>query len=91
MRYDRSSADCQSADWKRHKRECKMNELLNQMNEEHARRPPPKPDCTRSTGCHGEFNEEEGMHAEDECPDCGYLACESCVCHHSRGTFDRFG
>jgi hypothetical protein len=69
-----------------------MNAILNKYNEEQARRPPPRPDPARCTGCHDAFrvdddDDDEGVTPTDECPDCGYMACESCSCHHSRGTY----
>ncbi|KAJ7281565.1 hypothetical protein C8J57DRAFT_1298033 [Mycena rebaudengoi] len=35
-------------------------------------------------GCNVRFARD--YPANDTCPDCGYTACESCVCHNSRGS-----
>ncbi|KAI0630005.1 hypothetical protein C8Q77DRAFT_1139879 [Trametes polyzona] len=78
------SEACQKANWKTHKKGCKMQQMLNAINEEHAAAPRPRPDRKRCTGCNVKFTSD--YPCEDECPDCGYLACESCVCHHSKGT-----
>ncbi|KAI0762020.1 hypothetical protein BD413DRAFT_587163 [Trametes elegans] len=78
------SVQCQKADWKTHKKGCQMQQMLNRINKQHASAPRPRPDKARCTGCNVKFSED--CPCEDECPDCGYLACDSCVCHHSRGT-----
>lgn len=83
--------ECQLFDWKKrnHKMGCKMQEICNEANAAYAARPCPRPPTDRCTGCNRRFREEDDGPC-DECPDCGYLACESCASHHSRGgTFGR--
>lgn len=61
-----------------------------------------KPRQDRCTGCNTKVREidSDGEEDEDEddeleapdqvCPDCGYVACESCSCHNSRGALYDF-
>ena len=56
-----------------------------QEEEEKKRGPPPKPRTTHCTGCNGKFK-EDWLEVDRECPDCGYITCESCTCHNSRGS-----
>jgi hypothetical protein len=45
-----------------------------------------RPRPTHCTGCDGKLGKNELIGtAMDECPECGYVACESCVCHTTRG------
>lgn len=43
-----------------------------------------KPRDTHCTGCNEKLTED--YPADESCDECGYMACESCSCHHSRGT-----
>ena len=69
--------------------ECAINRTLYNAEEEERRRdeenPPPRPPRNVCTGCNVRFDEDYGI--EGDCPDCGYVACESCVCHNSKGEF----
>ncbi|KAL4249339.1 MYND-type zinc finger protein samB [Abortiporus biennis] len=78
------SAECQSEDWKNHKKPCKIQQMLNVVNEAEAAKPQPRPPKGRCTGCNVRFNGD--YPCADECPECGYQACESCDVHHSKGT-----
>ena len=63
-----------------------LNEMQQKEEEEEKKRgPPPKPRKTHCTGCNGKF-EEDYLEVDGECPDCGYMACESCSCHNSKGS-----
>jgi len=84
------SGTCQKKHWSSHKKECKINKLLFEMQqkqeeEENKRGPPPRPRITHCTGCNGKFK-EDWLEVDQECPDCGYITCESCSCHNSKGT-----
>ncbi|KAJ7281562.1 hypothetical protein C8J57DRAFT_1056248 [Mycena rebaudengoi] len=82
------STACQKKAWKTHKRECEINRILREQEEieaaEAGKREYPKPRTTRCTGCNVRFTRD--YPARDTCPDCGYTACESCVCHDRRGS-----
>ncbi|KAI0683104.1 hypothetical protein C8Q76DRAFT_636937 [Earliella scabrosa] len=78
------SEACQQTDWKIHKKGCKIQQMLNKINDEHNAKPRPRPSPARCTGCNVKFSED--YPCEDECPTCGYVACESCISHHSNGT-----
>ncbi|KAF8215502.1 hypothetical protein K438DRAFT_1704395 [Mycena galopus ATCC 62051] len=45
----------------------------------------PRPRTTHCTGCGLQFGGENGK-PQGICPDCCYVACESCICHNRRGT-----
>ncbi|KAJ7442244.1 hypothetical protein FB451DRAFT_1297496 [Mycena latifolia] len=64
-----------------------MNRILRERQEEEAK-PVAKPRTTHCTGCNVEYVKDgpDRYPASDVCDDCGYTACESCVCHHSRGS-----
>lgn len=47
--------------------------------------PPKAPKKGRCTGCDCKFTED--YECDQECPDCGYMTCESCSCDHSQGAF----
>lgn len=79
------SAECQKADWKTHKKGCKLQQTLNKFNDERNAKPRARPRMSHCTGCNVKFSED--YPCDDECPTCGYVACESCICHHSRGKF----
>ncbi|KAJ7612725.1 hypothetical protein FB45DRAFT_1117295, partial [Roridomyces roridus] len=64
--------ECQKKDWKTHKKECSP--------------PLPRPPTTHCTGCNQRFGGRDEVEVDQLCPDCGYTTCESCSCHHSRGT-----
>lgn len=76
---------CQKTAWSSHKKGCKINAMLNKLNAEYAARPVERPPPTKCTGCgvrfRGEYYVDSGP-----CPDCGYVTCESCSCHNSRGS-----
>ncbi|KAI0671123.1 hypothetical protein C8Q78DRAFT_973674 [Trametes maxima] len=78
------SEACQKADWKTHKKGCEMQQLINNFEEAQAARPAPPPNKKRCTGCNVKFSRD--YPCEDECPDCGYVVCESCVSDTSNGT-----
>ncbi|KAI0330833.1 hypothetical protein GY45DRAFT_1345711 [Cubamyces sp. BRFM 1775] len=78
------SEKCQKQDWKTHKKGCEFQQILNRVNEEHAAAPRARPNSKRCTGCNVRFSRD--YPCEDECPDCGYVACESCACDSSSGT-----
>ncbi|KAF8830032.1 uncharacterized protein C8R40DRAFT_1063898 [Lentinula edodes] len=80
------SDKCQKKDWRRHKKECAMQKIVQEMNDKLAKIPKSKPRTTHCTGCDLKFTEDDPV--DQECPDCGYLTCESCSCHNSRGTCD---
>ncbi|KAF8911026.1 hypothetical protein CPB84DRAFT_1763158 [Gymnopilus junonius] len=83
------SAACQIAMWSAHKKECKINRMLYDMEqkraEEEKNKPLKKPRKTHCTGCNGKFK-EDWLEVDQECPDCAYLTCESCSCDNSKGT-----
>ncbi|EIW52396.1 uncharacterized protein TRAVEDRAFT_75375 [Trametes versicolor FP-101664 SS1] len=78
------SEACQKANWKTHKKGCEIQQMLNRMNEEHAAAPRARPNPKRCTGCNVRFTED--YPCDGECPDCGYVACESCICDNNNGT-----
>ncbi|TFK93301.1 hypothetical protein K466DRAFT_538285 [Polyporus arcularius HHB13444] len=78
------SAECQKYDWKTHKKGCKMQQILNKFNDEHNAKPRGRPPTSCCTGCNVKFSEDDPC--EDECPTCGYVACESCIADTSNGT-----
>ncbi|KAI9069338.1 hypothetical protein FKP32DRAFT_1641079 [Trametes sanguinea] len=78
------SQACQKADWKTHKKGCEMQQIINQFEEAQASAPRARPNSKRCTGCNTKFSED--YPCEDECPDCGYVVCESCACDQSNGT-----
>lgn len=63
----------------------KLNAMIAKAEKEQENKPLAKPRTSHCTGCDEEFTED--VYVDVECPDCGYLACESCACHHSRGMF----
>lgn len=75
---------CQKANWKIHKKGCEIQQMLNRMNDEHAAAPRSRPNPKRCTGCNVRFTED--YPCDGECPDCGYVACESCICDNNNGT-----
>ncbi|KAJ7252768.1 hypothetical protein B0H12DRAFT_1017978 [Mycena haematopus] len=79
---------CQKKAWSTHKRECEMNRILREHQEEaeakEAAKPVVKPRTTHCTGCNTKFSRD--YEADDVCPDCGYSACESCVSDTSSGS-----
>ena len=79
------SAECQKTDWKTHKKGSKLQQMLNKFNDEHNAKSRARPRTSHCTGCNVKFSED--YPCDDECPTCGYVACESCICHHSRGRF----
>ncbi|KZV86224.1 hypothetical protein EXIGLDRAFT_653423 [Exidia glandulosa HHB12029] len=82
------SENCQKSAWAAHKKGCQINAMLNKFNDEHAARlaaDTTKPSKKKCTGCGVKFDEEYYID-EGPCPDCGYVACESCSCHNSRGS-----
>ncbi|KAJ6520705.1 hypothetical protein DFH09DRAFT_1287438 [Mycena vulgaris] len=68
-------AECQRRDWKTHKKVCKSTPTGENG----------KPPTTRCTGCSLRFGGANGA-PDLICPDCGYVACESCSCHNRRGS-----
>ncbi|ESK85892.1 set and mynd domain-containing protein 2 [Moniliophthora roreri MCA 2997] len=79
------SEKCQKKMWKMsHKSECSIQQKLNEVNEEQAKKLPPRPRSTHCTGCRIRYDEDYG--ADQVCPDCGYTTCESCSSHNSRGS-----
>ncbi|KAJ6581470.1 hypothetical protein B0H19DRAFT_1115329 [Mycena capillaripes] len=78
------STACQKKAWPTHKRECEMNRILREHQEKEEAKPAAKPRTTHCTGCDTKYTRDYG--AEDECPDCGYTACESCVSDTSNGS-----
>ncbi|KAI0770585.1 hypothetical protein C8Q74DRAFT_1202298 [Fomes fomentarius] len=73
---------CQLANWKAHKKGCKIQQKLNKVNAEHDSKPRSRPSSGICTGCNVKFRED--YPCEGLCSKCGYAACESCVCHDSR-------
>lgn len=74
-----------------------MIKLCNDVNARLDARPPPKPTPGRCTGCRLKFSSEDdeeeededewgGNYCEEECPDCGYMVCESCSSDKSNGS-----
>ncbi|PBK94875.1 hypothetical protein ARMGADRAFT_1011742 [Armillaria gallica] len=87
------SEKCQKAEWRVHKKSCAMNKILREIQEkaeeEEARKPLKRPPTNRCTGCNHRFqntDDEDWEEDRDECPDCGYIACESCVSDTSNGS-----
>lgn len=84
---NRSRPECQHASWATHKKECKINRMIYDMEQkkekEAAQRPIQKPRTTHCTGCNVKYSED--YESDQICPDCGYTTCESCSCHNSRG------
>ncbi|KAJ6493560.1 hypothetical protein C8R47DRAFT_1176557 [Mycena vitilis] len=78
------SPRCQKKAWPTHKRECEMNRILREHQEKEEAKPVEKPPTTHCTGCNTEYTED--YEPDDECPDCGYTACESCVSDTSSGS-----
>lgn len=66
-----------------------MHQVVYEANQKLKNQPPPTPTPERCTGCNVKFSED--YRCEDKCPDCGYMACESCICHHSKGELRRVG
>lgn len=60
-----------------------MQQMLNKINDDHKAKPRPRPSPSRCTGCNVKFTED--YPCDDECPTCGYVACESCSCDTSNG------
>ncbi|KAF9025141.1 hypothetical protein BDZ89DRAFT_954052 [Hymenopellis radicata] len=83
------SAVCQKEDWSIHKKGCALYAKVREINEAQeardAEKLKKKPRKTHCTGCNVRFDPEE-CDDQEECPDCSYIACESCGCHHSRGS-----
>lgn len=79
-----SDDKCQKAHWSSHKKECKMHRVAYDMEQEEKAKPIPKPRRTHCTGCNTRFSEDD-VYVDQECPDCGYMTCESCSCSNSRG------
>ncbi|EMD39661.1 hypothetical protein CERSUDRAFT_150285 [Gelatoporia subvermispora B] len=81
------SANCQQLDWRRsHKRGCKIQQQLNQINAEMAAKPSERPPVGKCTGCNVKFSEKREVYCDSECETCGYQACESCAVDHTEGT-----
>ncbi|KAE9406912.1 hypothetical protein BT96DRAFT_851251 [Gymnopus androsaceus JB14] len=78
------SEQCQQKDWRQHKKGCMIQRELNKFNDRESQKPKPRPRNTHCTGCNVKFTED--YPSEQDCPHCGYTTCESCACHHSRGT-----
>lgn len=78
-------AECQLADWKVNKKGCKIQQVLNEVNNKYNLKPL-RPPVGRCTGCSVKFD-DENYPCEDVCEDCGYQVCESCCVHSSRGTY----
>lgn len=92
-----SRAECQLADWKIHKKGCKMNQLLEKINKEMREKPPARPVDGRCTGCNLKFDDEdededegEGNYCVDECAECGYQVCDDCSVDTSHGVYHFF-
>jgi len=84
-----SNSACQKAHWKVHKKECKMHRIVYDMEHKEAEETEKKlqaDEGTHCTGCGIEFGDEYVV--DQECPDCGYLTCESCSCSNSKGVFN---
>lgn len=69
----------------KHKYNCKTLQKINkwtaeQMEQGKMTRPP----SGKCTGCGVRFTRDYGCYGT--CPQCGYEACESCICHDRRGT-----
>ncbi|KAJ7836710.1 hypothetical protein B0H13DRAFT_1733411 [Mycena leptocephala] len=71
--------DCQKLAWKTHKKDCKSR--ASATGNKPADNASTKPRTTHCTGCNLRFGGENGR-PNEICPDCGYVACESCVCHN---------
>lgn len=78
-------AQCQLDDWKTHKKGCKIQQALNEINDK-MNLEPLRPPVGRCTGCNVKFDDEDYL-LEDACDDCGYQTCESCCVHSSKGAF----
>lgn len=79
------SSECQEKNWLTHKYNCKTLQKINkwtaeQMEQGKMTRPP----SGKCTGCGVRFTRDYGCYGT--CPQCGYEACESCICHDRRGT-----
>ena len=83
-----TSAQCQLADWKVHKKGCKIQQVLNQVDEKY-NLTPLRPAVGRCTGCNLKFNDEDQF-CEDACEECGYQVCESCCVDTSGGELSAY-
>ncbi|KAJ7334120.1 hypothetical protein DFH08DRAFT_750223 [Mycena albidolilacea] len=63
---------------------CEMNRILREHQEKEEVKPVERPRTTHCTGCNTKYSQD--YEAEEECPDCGYSACESCVSDTSSGS-----
>ncbi|KAJ7760073.1 hypothetical protein DFH07DRAFT_816803 [Mycena maculata] len=75
-------AECQKKDWKTHKKDCKSSSGNKDAK-------PKRPPTTHCTGCRLRFskdNDRDAREPNEICPDCGYVACDDCICHNRRGT-----
>lgn len=83
-----SNSTCQKAHCKVHKKECKMHRIVYDMEHKGTEETEKlqADQGTHCTGCGVEFGEEYVV--DQDCPDCGYLTCESCSCSYSKGVFD---
>ncbi|KII88521.1 hypothetical protein PLICRDRAFT_627202 [Plicaturopsis crispa FD-325 SS-3] len=81
------SESCQEAAWPSHKEEC-ITRVLGAVAGKKNRDSEGKPATSNCTGCNAKFvaSGEYRYVAASTCPDCGYVACESCVCHETKGT-----
>lgn len=81
-------AACQKKAWATHKKGCKIEHMLYEMQQKQAAeersKPVKRPRTTHCTGCNVKFSEE--YEVDGDCPDCGYMACEGCSCSNSRGS-----
>ncbi|KAI0337029.1 hypothetical protein BDW22DRAFT_1340613 [Trametopsis cervina] len=78
------TAKCQLEGWKTHKKACKIEQILKEVNEKFDLAPL-RPTVGRCTGCNLKFDEDE-YYCEDACEECGYQVCESCAADTSSGT-----
>ncbi|TFK49587.1 hypothetical protein OE88DRAFT_1662109 [Heliocybe sulcata] len=79
------SPSCQQEDWRAHKKGCKIQQMLNVINEKDDKKEAQtRPVEGRCTGCNVKFGEEE--ECDQVCEDCGYRTCMDCSCSSRRGT-----
>ncbi|KAJ7105011.1 hypothetical protein C8R44DRAFT_807453 [Mycena epipterygia] len=76
-------AECQKKAWKTHETACKS--LASTTSAGTTPQAHSKPRTTHCTGCKLRFGGLIGE-VNEICPDCGYAACDDCICHNRRGT-----
>lgn len=74
----------EKANGKTYKKGCEIQQMLNRMNDEHAAAPRSRANPKRCPDCGMKFTED--YLSDGECPNCAYVACESCICDNNNST-----